>query len=162
MRDQCKRGPMRYSEGAARRGLYWIAGGGLSFWLPPMLIAAAIHESLGVLPLNALAVGGVAAFGVGSRIFSKNPPGWGWMLVGIYILGPASMLVPSLLLHGAASVNVPGEKLWLLAFCLFPPMTLWIATLNGMIFSVLIVTLALPALAVIRRWRARLGVERSG
>jgi uncharacterized membrane protein YagU involved in acid resistance len=36
-------------------------------------------------------------------------------------------------------------------FCLFPPITLWMALLNGMIISVLIATVTLPFLAAYLR-----------
>ena len=66
------------------------------------------------------------------------------------------MLAPSVFLHAPSSPKVPGENAWMFLFCLFPPMTLWMALLNGMIFSVLIVTLTLPFLAAyLRDWGLR-------
>jgi hypothetical protein len=46
-----------------------------------------------------------------------------------------------------STINVPKEWLWLTIFALLPPVTLWFATLNGMIISVLLTTLLLMFLA---------------
>jgi len=127
--------------------LYWITIGGLSFWLPPIIFSTVLHENVNTFLINVLPLLGVALLGAGSRIFSKQCPKWGWVLAGIYILGPLSMLAPSAFVHGSSSSSIPGERVWILLFCLFPPMTLWMALLNGMIFSVLVVTIVLPVLA---------------
>jgi hypothetical protein len=128
-----------------RSRLYWIALGGLSFWLPAVAVSIALHENVNLWILNAVPLAGVTLLGVASWIGTKQPPEWGWILAGIYILGPVSMLAPSEFLHTPSSPNVPGENIWLLFFCLLPPMTLWLALLNGMIFSVLIATVILLA-----------------
>lgn len=127
--------------------LFWIVAGGLSFWLPGIVVVTAIHEDVSLWTLNIIPLAGVAVLGLASWIISKSHAKWGWVLAGIYILGPVSMLAPVVFLHVASSPKVPGENIWTLLFCLFPPMTLWMAALNGMIFSVLIATLILPFLA---------------
>lgn len=43
------------------------------------------------------------------------------ILAGIYILGPVSMLAPTLFRDAPSSPDVPGGDFWLLIFCLFPP-----------------------------------------
>jgi len=58
-------------------------------------------------------------------------------------LGPTAMFIGASFTHLSPSTSLPGEWLWLIMFCLFPPMTLWLATLNGMIFSVFVATVAL-------------------
>ena len=131
--------------------LYWIALGGLSFWLPVMVVNAALDQKSNLWTLNVVPLAGVALLGVASWIGTKHLPKWGWVLAGIYILGPVSMLAPSVFLHVPSSPNIPGENTWTFLFCLFPPMTLWMALLNGMLFSVLIVTAALPFLAVYQK-----------
>ena len=133
--------------------LYWIALGGLSFWLPVIIVAAALHQNVNLWTLNVFPLAGVILLGAASWIGTKHLPKWGWVLAGIYILGPVSMLAPSVLLHVPSSPNIPGESTWILLFCLFPPMTLWMAVLNGMIFSVLIATITLPALWMVQRNR---------
>lgn len=133
-----------------RSKLYWIVIGGLSFWLPAILVGAALHQNGSVLVLNVVPLLSVILLGAASWMCTKHFPKWGWVLAGIYILGPISMLVPSKFFHAPSSVSIPGEKLWILLFCLFPPMTLWMALLNGMIFSVLIATVTLPFLAKYR------------
>jgi thiol:disulfide interchange protein len=127
--------------------LYWIAVGGLSFWLPAMVVAAAFHEDLNLWALNVIPLAGLTLLGAASWIATNHLPKWGWVLAGIYILGPVSMVAPSVFLHVPSSPNVPGENIWMFLFCVFPPMTLWMAVLNGMIFSVLIATVTLPFLA---------------
>jgi hypothetical protein len=127
--------------------LYWSAVGGLSFWLPAMVVAAAFHEDLNLWALNVIPLAGLTLLGAASWIATNHPPKWGWVLAGIYILGPVSMVAPSVFLHVPSSPNVPGENIWMFLFCVFPPMTLWMAVLNGMIFSVLIATVTLPFLA---------------
>lgn len=63
------------------------------------------------------------------------------------------MLLPTLFLHSAQSPAIPGEMVLLVLFCLFPPMTVWIAVLNGMIASVLAATIVLVLLAGFRHVR---------
>jgi hypothetical protein len=138
--------------------LFWIAVGGLSFWLPAISVGAALHQSVNTVLLNVVPLAGLIFVGAASWMSTKRFPKWGWVLTGIYILGPISMLAPSLFLHAPSSVSIPGEKFWMLLFCLFPPMTLWMALLNGMIFSVLIATAALPFLAVYQKgWGSQTG-----
>lgn len=134
--------------------LYWVAAGGISFWLPSIVAVAALHQNVNLWKLNALPLAGLALLGVASWIGTRQLPKWGWVLAGIYILGPVSMLVPSVFLRVPASPNVPGEKAWMFLFGLFPPMTLWLAVLNGMIFSALIATVTLPFLAAYQSGRA--------
>jgi hypothetical protein len=129
--------------------LFWIAVGGLSFWLPAILVAAALHQNVSGFVLNAVPLVALVLLGVATWLYRQHSPKWGWVLAGIYILGPISMLAPSAFFKAPASI--PGEKIWLILFCLFPPMTLWMALLNGMIFSVLIATVALPFLAVYQK-----------
>jgi hypothetical protein len=134
-----------------RDRLFWILAGGLSFWLPAIVVNAALDQKSNLWTLNVFPLVGVTLLGVASWIGTKHLPKWGWVLVGIYILGPVSMLAPSVFLHVSSSPNVPGENTWMFLFCLFPPMTLWLALLNGMIVSVLIATVTLPFLAAYLR-----------
>ena len=136
--------------------LYWMAMGGLSFWLPTIVVAAVLHQNLNLWTLNVVPLAGMTLLGAASRIGAKHPPKWGWVLAGIYILGPVSMLAPSFFPHVASSPNVYGENIWIVLFCLFPPMTLWMAVLNGMIFSVLIATVVLSILAACLRGKNKL------
>lgn len=134
--------------------LYWVSAGGISFWFPSIVAVAALHQNVNLWKLNVLPLAGLALLGAASWIGTRHLPKWGWVLAGIYILGPVSMLAPSVFLRVPASPSVPGEKIWMFLFCLFPPMTLWLALLNGMIFSVLIATVTLPFLAAYLRGRA--------
>ncbi len=136
--------------------LYWVAVGGLSFWLPGMVIAAVLHQNVSLWTLNLVPLAGLTLLGAATWLATKHLPNWGWVLTGVYILGPVSMLAPSVILHIPSSPKIAEENLWMVLFCLFPPMTLWMAVLNGMIFSVLIATVALPFLAVYLRRIGRL------
>jgi hypothetical protein len=98
---------------AMKNRLYCFALGGLSFWLPAIVVAAALHQNLNLWVLNGIPLAGVTLLGAVSWIATKHPPKWGWVLAGIYILGPVSMLAASALLHVASSPNVPGEKAWM-------------------------------------------------
>jgi len=128
-----------------RNTLYWIAIGGLSFWLPVIVVALALNENVDVLTLNLLPLLGLIALGTASRLGSKCWPKWTWVLAGIYILGPVCMMAPAIV-RGPSSPSVPKSVLFTVLICIFPPMTLWIALLNGMIFAVIIATLTLPFL----------------
>ena len=134
-----------------RKKLFWIVAGGLSFWAPAIFLAAVLHQDVHVVVLNVSSLAGLILMGATSWMYSKHLPHWGCVLAGIYVLGPISMLAPSAFVH--ASTSIPGERVWMLLFCLFPPMTLWMALLNGMIFAVLIATVTLPLLALYQRGR---------
>jgi hypothetical protein len=134
------------------RNIGWVLAGGAAFWVPAITAAAFLHENIGAVVLNAIALAGIIALIALSWSFAKQPPPSGLLLLGIYVLGPVSMFTPSLLGLATGTATTPGDKLWILAFCLFPPMTLWMATLNGMIFAVLVASIGLPLLHVgIRR-----------
>ena len=47
-----------------KNSLYWIAVGGLSFWLPAIVAAAALHQNANLWTLNAVPLAGVALLGV--------------------------------------------------------------------------------------------------
>jgi hypothetical protein len=128
--------------------LRWITIGGLSFWLPVIILGTVLRQDEDHLfTLNVVPLAGVALLGAVSWISTKNLPRWGWVLAGIYTLGPISMLSPSIIhsiIHPTASV--PGMPIWLWVLLLLPPVTLWMSLLNGLIFSVLIATVVLPFL----------------
>ncbi len=129
---------------AVRTAVAWIIAGGFAFWLPVTIVALISGQRAGAVVLNLAAAVGLAALWLLSREFAFKPR-WAWALAGIYILGPGFMLpsgIPSLLTGNAG----PGGW-WLALFILLPPMTLWLALLNGTIFSVIGATIALPILA---------------
>jgi hypothetical protein len=129
----------------------WLILGGLAFWLPTILISAIYRWNLSILVLNSAAVAGLGFLGVATRIYTGSTPRWGSMLAGIYVLGPAAMLASSSFSRVPSTASATGDWLWRILFCLFPPMTLWMATLNGMIFSVLLVSIVLPLLVLFGR-----------
>jgi hypothetical protein len=130
-----------------RKKLYWIAVGGLSFWLPAILVGVALHQNVNAVLLNVVSLAGVILLGLASWMYTKHFPKWGWVLAGIYILGPICMLAPLAFSRIPSPPAGSGGTLILVLLCLFPPTTLWFALLNGMIFSVLFATVTLPFLA---------------
>src|ERR1700754_3251877 len=112
--------------------LYWIAVGGLSFWLPAILVGAALHQNVNAVLLNIVSLAGVILLGLASWMCTKHFPKWGWVLAGIYILGPVSMLAPLAFARIPSSPAGSGGTLILVLLCLFPPTTLWFSLLNGM------------------------------
>ena len=133
-----------------RNRLYWLVVGGLSFWLPAILVGAALHQNVSAVLLNVVSLAGLILVGGTSWMYTKHIPKWDWVLAGIYVLGPVSMLAPLVFVRIPPSPASSGGTLILVLLCLFPPTTLWFSLLNGMIFSVLIATLTLPFLAKYR------------
>ena len=131
--------------------LFWIAVGGLSFWFPAIVYYVALDQNASWFVSNALSSAGLALLGVAIWMLTKQAPKWGWVLAGIYILGPVCMMTPSAFARSPSSPVGSGGNWILVLLCLFPPTTLWFSLLNGMIFSVLIATVTLPFLAVCQR-----------
>ncbi|MGB6800663.1 MAG: hypothetical protein WBE31_00240, partial [Candidatus Sulfotelmatobacter sp.] len=65
--------------------LYWVAVGGLSFWLPAIVVNAALDQKSNLWTLNVVPLAGVTLLGAASWIVTKHLPKWGWVLAGIYI-----------------------------------------------------------------------------
>jgi hypothetical protein len=130
---------------AMRNKLCWLAVGGLSFWIPAIVVETALQNA-NLWTVNIPPLAGLALLSAASWIVTKHLPKWGWVLAGIYILGPVSMMAPSVYIRPSPA-KIPGQNTMMLLICLFPPMTLWLALLNGMIFAVLIATVILPLLA---------------
>jgi hypothetical protein len=132
-----------------RNGIYWLVVGGLTFWLPAIIVGAASKQNVNVVLLNVAALAGLILVRATSWIYTRHFPRWDWVLVGIYVLGPVCMLAPSAFTRIPPSPSNSGGALILVLLCLFPPTTLWFSLLNGMIFSVLIATLTLPFLSAV-------------
>jgi hypothetical protein len=137
-----------------RSRLFWIIVGGLSFWLPAIVDYGLLNQNASWLLSNTLSLAGLALLGGATWMVTKQFPKWGWVLAGIYILGPISMLAPLAFAKNPSSPAHSGGNLILVLLCLFPPTTLWFSLLNGMIFSVLTVTVILPFLARHNRGQA--------
>lgn len=134
-----------------KQDLYSIVLGGLGFWVPFALLFAIYRSSVSVLALNLLPVAGLALLSLISWIIRKKMARWGWLLAGVYVFGPVAMLSSAAFTRISPSAGAPGHWIWFVTLCLLPPMTLWLALLNGVILSVLFVTLALPLLSLLRR-----------
>lgn len=134
-----------------RTRFFWIVAGGLSFWLPAIVDYVAVDQKASWFVSNTLSLAGLALLGVVTWVVTKRLPKWGWVLAGIYIMGPVSMLAPLAFARVPSSPAGSGGTWILVMLCLFPPTTLWFSLLNGMIFSVLIATVILPFLAVYLR-----------
>jgi hypothetical protein len=145
------------SIGAHRRNtmkerVHWIVVGGVSFWLPAVLLMAAVQEKVTFFELDIVPLASLVLLAMASWLRTKRFPRWGWVLAGIYIFGPSAMLIPSA--FGSSPASDLTGKIIGLAICLFPPMTLWLSLLNGMFVAVLVATMTLPFLADYQRVRA--------
>jgi hypothetical protein len=124
-----------------RERLYWIALGGICFWLPSVVSVVLdrhLHPVLRTFVILPLA--GFAFLCAASWIASRREPKWGWILAGIYVLG-SILNLGSVVFHVPfqVSLNVSGEITWrMIVLCLLPHVYLWMA--------VLIVTPALVAM----------------
>lgn len=126
-----------------RSAVFWIAAGGLAFWLPVIVLSGVFRQNVSFVALNLTAVAGLALLGVARRVRNRPPPSWGWVLAGVYIFGPASIVVASVSTGFPSPPGHLADWLRLGVLCLFPPSTLWLATLDGMIYSVVIVSVVL-------------------
>ncbi len=131
----------------------WIAAGGVAYWLPFVFLAAAVPLRPNLLVLNLAPVAGLIVLALVVWFRQKRTPRWGWVLAGIYILGPSAMLLANALTAGPTPSAGAGDWMLVLLICLFPPMTLWLATLNLIIFQLVVVTVALIAWEAYRRSR---------
>jgi hypothetical protein len=132
-----------------KRGpVYCMAAGGVAFWLPPILLCAFPGENPNVLWLNLAPLLGLVSLALLDWKCLKWPVMWNWVLVGLYVLGPISILVESSFSGGSSwriGIGLP------LVF-LLPPMTLLLSFYSAQFFCVLAVTIGLPIVEVIRRW----------
>ena len=133
--------PMRMMS--SRRCIFWCLIGGCAFWLPMIVTYAVLRDRSSLVALNVAPLVGLQLLDIVCRIRDKDSPQWRWVLAGIYLLGPLAMEIASL------TVDYPHHMdwLWFVVFALLPPMTLWFATLWGIIISVLIATVLLGLFA---------------
>lgn len=144
--------PVKLTRGSCmKQNLYWLVLGGLAFWMPFVLLSATHKWTENTLALNLASVAVLALVSLISWVVRKKIPKWGWALAGVYILGPTATFAAWALSPFSSSASLPADWIWRIAFCLLPPMTLWLALLSGMIFSVLFATLALPLLLLLPR-----------
>src|SRR5215469_13130090 len=93
-----------------RERLYWIALGGICFWLPSVVSVVLMPVGLwGLRTAILLPLAGIASLCAASWIGTKNAPRWGWILAGIYIFGPIAMLARSVVFYFSSSPHVPGD-----------------------------------------------------
>lgn len=133
----------------SRQSIFWCLTGGGAFWLPVIVLYAVFRDRVSVIALNLAPLAGLALLSIVSRVRGKEWPRWSWVLAGIYILGPVAMEIAPLTGGFNPAIN-QSDWLWLFVLALLPPVTLWFATLNGMIISVLMTTVLLIVLAGLR------------
>ena len=131
----------------SRQSLSWALVGGAAFWLPPIAVYAFSRDRVSLVAESVAALVGIQLMEIVFRVRHTGPPRWWWVLAGIYVLGPLAMEMAAVAGSFPSGVQPPGSWLWLALFALLPPVTLWFATLNGMIISVLITTPLLIFLA---------------
>lgn len=134
-----------------RRWIFWSLIGGAAFWLPVIVLYAVLRGRVSVLSLNLAPLVGLQLLDIVFRMRHKDSPQWGWVLAGIYILGPLAMEIASLTVDYTHQM----DWLWFVVFALLPPMTLWFATLWEILISLLIATLLLIVLEGLRQDRNR-------
>ena len=131
-----------------RTNVLWIIAGGVAFWLPTVALSAIFRWNVSTSALNIASLAWLTLFILLARLWCETPPKWGWALAGIYVLGPAAMLTAAAFSPYLSLARISGGWPTMAAFCFLPPMTLWMATLDGMIFSVLAGSAILLVLAV--------------
>jgi hypothetical protein len=133
---------------------YCIVVGGAAFWFPAIVFVAIFHEDTSILWLNVIPLLGLIALALIDWISLKRVLRWNWVLAGVYILGPISMLTIAAFSGGQPpSMSRPRDLLIAILICLFPPFTIWLSLLNLMIFSVLAASITLPIFAIFERGR---------
>ena len=137
----------------------WLAlVGALGFWLPLVVLETLWkHGDVNLVAANALPV---LTFACVYGVLRTRHQNDGRLLpiatlVGIYALGPL-MIWLTWSAHGGgfAATHGPRAALWLLLFTVVPPFTFYLATWNGTLVAVLVVSLALARLATAPRSRA--------
>lgn len=132
-----------------KQNMYSFVLGGFAFWAPFVLLAAT-GKFGSILPDNISSLAGIFIFGLISWYAARKLPKWGWVLAGVYVFGPTAMFTAAVLAHNLSKSSL--DHWWVfVAICLLPPMTLWLSFVDGMIFSVMFVTLTLPLLSLARR-----------
>jgi len=132
---------------------YCILVGGVAFWLPGIVLSAVSQDPSPVW-LNVAPFLGLFALSIIDWIGLKRTLRWNWVLVGLYILGPISMLTQAVF-SGVAPPWKQGASFMFfdVMVCLLPPMTLLLSLYSSQIFSVLAATIALPVFAIFERGR---------
>lgn len=128
----------------SRHRLYSLVVGGLAFWLPPIILSVVAGQNPSILWLNITPLLGLAALAFIDRISFHWPVQWNWVLAGLYILGPISILIESTL--GGGSLR--GLGLFGLVL-LVPPMTILMSFYSAQFFVILGVTVALPLIGFV-------------
>ena len=127
-----------------RERLYWIALGGIWFWLSSLVSVVVLepHKHNPLWTFVILPLAGFAFLCAASWIASRREPKWGWILAGIYIVGSILNLAMSVVFHvDRFPLNISREITWKMTLlCFLPPVYLWMA--------VLIVTPALVAMCL--------------
>src|ERR1700728_1057391 len=123
--------------------LYSLAAGGISFWLPGLVVFAILRGNMSVLWASVAPLAGLVTLAVIDCRYFRWPVAWGWALGGIYLLGPISILMESWVSGGKPPWSL-GPLL--VAFLLVPPITLWLSFYSLQFFVLLAVSAGLPIL----------------
>lgn len=143
---------MFIADAKIRDRIYLIAMGGLAFWTPVIILSVIFGENTSWVWLNVASFSGLIVLGLFSWIRKSPPSRWIWILAGIYILGPVSIILASAFAGGIPpSLSTPGYLIFEIVVCLLPPLTLWMSLNDGMFLSVIAATLVLGLLAAFGR-----------
>lgn len=132
----------------SRRGKLLLLGA-LSFWLPDVLLHAARGYNFSGVDALFLTVGlplaCLPAYLWARRLYGKAAVAAPWMLLGVWVLGGLFMQVGSSFSGGGFASGSLSDAAVMVLLSLFPPATFMMATYDGSLFGLLLVT----ALAVV-------------
>ncbi len=127
----------------SRRGKLMLLGA-LSFWLPDVLLHAARGYDFAGLDAIFLTIGlplaCLPAYLWAKRLYGRSCLAAPWMLLGVWLLGGLFMQVAASFSGGGFATGALSDLSVLLLLCFFPPATFMMATYDGSLFGLLLVT----------------------
>lgn len=118
--------------------------GALSFWLLDVLLHAAEGYDFFGLDVWLLTVAMpllffAAHFGA-KRLYGRSVLVAPWMLLGVWLLGNSFMMIGASFSEGGLAIGPFKDTLWMLLLSLLPPSTFMMATYDGSLFALFLVT----------------------
>ncbi len=123
----------------------WLLSGALSFWLPIIFAFAIDRSDTRMLVPNVLAVLTASLCYAALRWLYHGERLAGWMLFGLYVLGPILLCTATSFANGGFSQVRGWQIAWILLACIFPPIELLLAGVSGVGPGLLVVTAILAS-----------------